>query len=95
MCDAIFTGKASTNSKDSFASGNERIEQQMKMKQEKQMTDSDANELTSVLRNMKAMAIDINQEQELQNEQLDRLTMSVQKADTKIREDNRTIKKML
>eukprot|EP00794_Sanderia_malayensis_P003000 gene3000-3458_t len=61
----------------------------------KQFSDSDANELAAVIRNMKSMAVDINKEQELQNDQIGQLTQSVQKADTKIRQDNRIIKKML
>ncbi len=83
-----------SGSERNWITGKELQHQQVKSKS-KQMTESDANELSSVLRSMKAMAIDIQSEQELQNDQIDRLTQSVQSADAKVREDNRTIKKML
>ncbi len=90
----ILLGAFAEKSDRNWITGKELQHQQVKSKS-KQMTESDANELSSVLRSMKAMAIDIQSEQELQNDQIDRLTQSVQSADAKVREDNRTIKKML
>ena len=67
----------------------------MKTEQEKVLTDADANELSGVIRNMKEMALDIGHEQELQNEMLDKLGMSMESAESKVRKDNKTVKKML
>ena len=61
----------------------------------KVLTDSDANELSGVLKNMKEMALDIQREQDLQNEQLDLLGLSVERADSKIKKDNKAIRNML
>ena len=67
----------------------------MKTEQEKVLTDADANELSGVIRNMKEMALDIGHEQELQNEMLDKLGISIESAESKVRKDNKTVKKML
>lgn len=67
----------------------------MKTGQEKVLTDADADELSGVLKNMKEMALDIGHEQELQNEMLDKLGMSMESAESKVRKDNKTVKKML
>lgn len=61
----------------------------------KELTDSDANELSGVLQNMKEMALDIQREQDSQNEQLDLLGVSVEKADAKINKESKAIRNML
>ena len=71
------------------------VQQNQTSQKSKQISETEVDEISSLLRNMKSLALDIHQEQNDQLEQLDNLTFSVDKANAKIAEENWTVRKML
>ena len=58
---------------------------------QKYITDKDADELSKALNSMKHMATDIGLEQDAQLKQIDRMTDSVDRANTRLNKTNRRV----
>lgn len=61
---------------------------------QKPVSDEDARELSAVLNNMKTLAENISIEQDAQIKQIDDLTVSVDKANTRIKATDWKVKKL-
>ncbi|CAI9741719.1 synaptosomal-associated protein 47-like [Octopus vulgaris] len=59
------------------------------------VSDSEAEEVSSILTKIKSMALNINHEETKQNEKLDELTDSVKTATTRVKDQTKQIKKMI
>lgn len=62
---------------------------------QKKVSDRDADEMSYILGNMKSMALDIQQEQDRQSQQIDVLSDSVDKANERIRNNSRRVKHLM
>lgn len=102
--DVIFTNKSLSNDRSKTGAKEELLRsgnasysgssEQSSMRKQKDISENDAREISSVLKNIKAMALDVGIEQDAQIEQLDTLNQSVDRANARIQSADWKVKKL-
>lgn len=86
---------SSENTKQGSSTANQSDDRQIFQQPPKVVSDKDADEMSQILRNMKSMAIGIQQEQDRQSHQIEALSDSVDKANERIRKNARNVKHLM